>query len=135
MSRFVRIQNQTRGTIVAEHCRVAHSLRDRVVGLLGSPEPPPGDGLLIKRTQSIHMFFMRYPLDVAFLDRAARVTWLVEGLRPWRVVWWARGARDCIELGVGTLDASGTQDGDQLAIEELGSAAPAAPSLRADEAP
>ena len=125
MSRYVRIDNLTRGTVVSERCRVARSLGDKMVGLLGSPEPLPGDGLLIERTQSIHMFFMRYPIDVAFIDRAARVTRLVPGLRPWRVVWWARRARDCIELGVGTLDASGTQHGDQLAIVELSSGSPA----------
>ena len=130
MSRFVRIENLTRGTVVSEHCRVARSMGDRVVGLLGTPEPSRGEGLLIERNQSIHMFFMRYPIDVAFVDRDAHVKRVVVGLRPWRVVWWARGTRDCIELGVGTLDASGTQDGDQLAIAELSSAAPA---LRADE--
>ncbi|MDP9468106.1 MAG: DUF192 domain-containing protein [Chloroflexota bacterium] len=116
MARYVRIQNLTRGTVVAERCRVARSLRERTVGLLGTTEPPPGDGLLIERTQSIHMFFMRYPIDVAFVDRSARVTHCLTGLRPWRVVWWARGARDCIELGVGTLAASGTEIGDKLAM-------------------
>ena len=119
MSRYVRIQNMTRVTVVAVRSRVASSLRERTVGLLGTKEPPPGDGLLIERTQSIHMFFMRYPIDVAFVDQSARVTRCVAGLRPWRVVWWARGARDCIELGVGTLGASATQTGDQLAISEV----------------
>ena len=118
MSRYVSIKNLTRDAIVAERLRVARSLRERTVGLLGTAEPPPGDGLLIERTQSIHMFFMRYPIDVIFVDREARVTRCVERLRPWRVVWWARGARDCIELGVGTLGSSGTQIGDQLEIAE-----------------
>jgi uncharacterized membrane protein (UPF0127 family) len=119
MARYVRIQNLTRGTLVAERCRVARSLRERTVGLLGTTELPPGDGLLIERTQSIHMFFVRYPIDVVFVDRDARVTRCVAAMRPWRVVWWARGARDCIELGVGTLEASATQIGDQLAISEV----------------
>jgi uncharacterized membrane protein (UPF0127 family) len=118
MAGHVRIVNLTRDSIVAEHCRVARSLRDRVVGLLATPEPGPGDGLLIEGTQSIHMFFMRYPIDVIFVDRDTRVTRCVPGLRPWRVVWWARGARDCIELGVGSIAASGTQVGDQVRVTE-----------------
>jgi uncharacterized membrane protein (UPF0127 family) len=116
MSRYVRIENLTRGSVVSERCRVARSLRDRMVGLLATPQPPLGSGLLIERTQSIHMFFMRYPIDVAFINRGGQVTQCVTGLSPWRVVWWARGARDCIELGVGTLEASGTRKGDQLAL-------------------
>jgi uncharacterized membrane protein (UPF0127 family) len=119
MARYVRIENLTRGTLVAERCRVARSLRDRTVGLLGTPKPSAGDGLLIERTQSIHMFFMRYPIDVLFVDRGARVTRCVPGLRPWRVVWWARGARDCVELGVGSIEASDTRVGDQLAVADV----------------
>jgi uncharacterized protein len=116
MTRFVRITNETRGSVVAERCRVASSLGERTVGLLATPEVLPGEGLLIERAQSIHMFFMRYPIDVIFVDRAGVVTRTVAALKPWRVIWWARGARDCLELRVGTLEASGTARGDQLAI-------------------
>jgi len=119
MGRYVRVDNLTRGTSVAERCRVAASLRERTVGLLATPSLASGEGLLIERTQSIHMFFMRYPIDVVFVDRDARVTRTVAALRPWRVVWWARGARDCLELPIGALAASGTATGDQLAVEPL----------------
>ena len=118
MGRYVRIDNLTRGTPVAERCRVATSLRERTVGLLATPSLVAGDGLLIERTQSIHMFFMRYAIDVVFIDRGARVTRVVSALRPWRVVWWARGARDCLELPVGALAASATAVGDQLAVRD-----------------
>jgi len=120
MGRYVRVDNLTRTTALAERCRVAASLRDRTVGLLATASLQAGEGLLIERTQSIHMFFMRYPIDVVFVDRHAKVTRTVAKLRPWRVVWWARGARDCIELPVGALLDSGTVAGDQLAVSELG---------------
>ena len=89
---------------------------DRIVGLLSTPEVLPREGLLIERTQSIHMFFMRYAIDVVFFDEAGRVTRLVHSIRPWRIVLWARGARDCLELRAGALDATATQVGDQLEI-------------------
>lgn len=117
-TRFVRIANVTRGTVIADRCRVASSMLDRIVGLLATPEVLPGEGLLIERTQSIHMFFMRYPIDVVFVDKAGRVTRTVSRLKQWRVVWWARGARDCIELRAGALDGTGTERGDQLAFPE-----------------
>lgn len=117
--RFVRIDNATRGTVVAERCRVASSAIDRSVGLLRTPEVLPGEGLLIERSPSIHMFFMRYAIDVVFIDRQHRVTKVVARLKPWRVVLWARGARDCIELRAGALETSGTRRGDRLTITEL----------------
>jgi uncharacterized membrane protein (UPF0127 family) len=119
MGRYVRVGNLTRGTSVAERCRVARTLGERTVGLLATPDLSAGEGLLIERTQSIHMFFMRYPIDVVFVDRNGEVTRTVSALRPWRVVWWARGARDCVELPVGTLEASGTVEGDQLGMAEV----------------
>ena len=119
MTRYVRIENATRGTLVASRCRVASSAVDRSVGLLRTPEVKPGEGLLIERSPSIHMFFMRYAIDVVFIDKHLRVTKVVSRLKPWRVVLWARGARDCIELRAGALEESGTQRGDQLTIHEL----------------
>ena len=65
------------------------------------------------------MFFMRYPIDVVFVDRKQRVTKVVPRLKPWRVVLWARGARDCLELPAGAVGGTGTQAGDQLAIADL----------------
>jgi uncharacterized membrane protein (UPF0127 family) len=90
---------------------------DRIIGLLSVDHLEQGTGLLIERTQSIHMFFMRFAIDAVFVDKGGRVTKAVADLRPWRVVWWAPGARDCIELPVGAISSSGTQVGDQLVME------------------
>jgi uncharacterized membrane protein (UPF0127 family) len=116
LSSFVQVRNTTRNTIIADRARVAASLGDRIVGLLSTPEVLPGKGLLIERTQSIHMFFMRYPIDVVFFDKHGRVRRLVHGIKPWRIVLWARGARDCLELRAGALDGTSTHIGDQLEI-------------------
>ncbi|MEO8247163.1 MAG: DUF192 domain-containing protein [Chloroflexota bacterium] len=116
---MLSIKNETRGTSLASRCRVASSMGDRIVGLLSVDHLEAGTGLLIERTQSIHMFFMRFAIDAVFVEKTGRVTKVVADLRPWRVVWWARGARDCIELPVGAIAASGTQVGDQLVFQPL----------------
>ena len=112
----VRVTNVTRGTTVARAMRVASSTRDRNVGLLRTPSEELGDGLYIERSPSIHMFFMPYPIDAVFVDGAGRVTKAVPNLRPWRIVPWARGARDCLELPVGRIQDSGTRVGDTLEV-------------------
>lgn len=118
MSTNQRVDNLTRGTIVGDRIRVARSLRERTVGLLGTPRLEPGEGLWIERSPSIHMFFMRYPIDAVFVTDAGRVTKVVANLRPGRVVWWARGARDCLELPAGAAARSGTVVGDELRLVE-----------------
>lgn len=112
--------NRTQGTVAVERCRVARSLRDRTVGLLGTRELAAGDGLWIERSPSIHMFFMRYAIDAVFVDRGGRVVRIAERLRPWRIVAWVQGARDCLELPAGAAKAARIQVGDQLALEPIG---------------
>ena len=118
-ARFVRIENVTRGTTVAERVRVASSSVDRSVGLLRTPEVKPGEGLWIERSPSIHMFFMPYAIDAVFVSKAGVVTKVVPNLKPWRAVLWARGARDCLELHAGAAAESGTQRGDQLHLTDI----------------
>ncbi len=117
----VTVTNATRRTVVGDNIRVASSMRDRTVGLLRTPELHRGDGLWIENAPSIHMFFMRYAIDAVFTDADGRVTKVVPNLRPWRVVWWARGARDCLELPVGAAALAQIQVGDQLERVPAGS--------------
>lgn len=116
VTRYVRIENVTRGTTVGDRVRVASTSLDRTVGLLRTPEVHRGEGLWIERSPSIHMFFMPYAIDAVFLSKDGRVTKVVRNLKPWRVVLWAFGARDCLELRAGAAADSGTQAGDELQL-------------------
>jgi uncharacterized membrane protein (UPF0127 family) len=111
------VRNATRGTVLGDRVTLASSLRDRTVGLLGRSGLEEGEGLWIERSPSIHMFFMRFAIDAVFVGADGRVVKVVPRLKPWRVVWWASGARDCLELPAGTAEASATQVGDTLTRE------------------
>ena len=113
------VHNVTRGTIVGSRIGVARSMVERTVGLLTTARLEPGEGLWIERSPSIHMFFMRFAIDAVFVDGDGRVTKVVPNLKPWRVVWWARGARDCLELPAGAATKSGTQIGDELRLQAV----------------
>ncbi len=90
------------GTVVAEHVEVADTLVSRFMGLMFRRELPPGHGLLIRPCNSIHMFFMRFALDVVFIDRDGRVIRVLDSIRPWRASSLVRGAKAAIELPAGT---------------------------------
>jgi uncharacterized membrane protein (UPF0127 family) len=64
------------------------------------------------------MLFMRFPIDVVFLDRAGRVVRAVPDLRPWVLAVGARGAKEVVELRAGTIAESGTQAGDECLFED-----------------
>ena len=114
--RHAKVTNADRATELGDRIRVASTLTDRTIGLLRTPSLDPGEGIWIERSPSIHMFFMRYAIDAVFVAADGRVTKVVENLKPWRVVWWARGARDCLEIPVGTVASSRTEVGDRLEL-------------------
>jgi uncharacterized protein len=105
------------GAIVCERCVVADSFWTRLKGLLGRRELPAGEGLLIVPTNSIHMFFMRFPIDAVFLDRESRVIAVMPDLRPWRMAA-RRGAKSVLELPAGEAARRGLRSGDVLRLEE-----------------
>jgi hypothetical protein len=111
---LIRVENVTRGTVVGDRIRIARSMRDRTIGLLRTPELRAGEGLWIENAPSIHMFFMRYAIDAVFVDGSGRVTKLVPNLKPWQVVLWARGAKDCLELPAGAASSASISLGDEL---------------------
>jgi uncharacterized protein len=76
-----------------------------------------GEALLITRTSSITMLFMRFSIDAVFLDRASRVVRVVSDLRPWVLARAAPGADSVLELPAGTAARTATQAGDELFFE------------------
>jgi uncharacterized membrane protein (UPF0127 family)/Flp pilus assembly protein protease CpaA len=85
----------------------------RLRGLLGRDGLAKGHGLLIRPTWSVHTAFMRFPIDVVFLDRNMRVLEVTENLAPWRAAS-RRGARAVLELPAGECARVGLVAGDQL---------------------
>jgi uncharacterized membrane protein (UPF0127 family) len=114
---IVRVRNIA-GEVVCERCEVPKSSFARARGLLGRTALEPGSGMLIDAAPSVHMFFMRFPIDVVFLDRERTVVRVVNELKPWRVAG-ARGAVAALELPAGAAAEAGIGRGDVLVFEEL----------------
>jgi uncharacterized protein len=92
---------------------VAEDSASRGRGLLGTDQVE--GALWITRCPSVHMMGMRYPIDVAVVDREG-VVLQVKTLRPWTgATWPRRGASATIEAGVGALAEWGVRPGVRLA--------------------
>lgn len=111
-----QVRNETRGTTIATNLSEARSFFARGRGLMGRREFPAGSALLIDPCSSIHMFFMRFPIDVLYMDREDRVVRVQQSIKPWRIgPLFTRGAKYVIELPCGSIEQSNTQVGDRLA--------------------
>jgi uncharacterized protein len=101
--------------VVCDPCVVADSFATRLRGLLGRRSLPAGEGMLIRRESSVHTFFMRFAIDVVFLDAEGRVLRVDENVGPWRLKA-CRGARSVLELAAG--EAQGLSAGDRIELRD-----------------
>jgi uncharacterized membrane protein (UPF0127 family) len=114
----MHIYNRTRQCTIASHARKATSFGDRLRGLMFVPALAEGEGLLLEPESSIHTFFMRFDLDVLYLDRAYRVVRLAHAMPPSRLgPIYTKGCHAILELPAGVLSATNTQVGDELVLK------------------
>ena len=103
------------GAVVCQSCLIAESPWLRTKGLLGRRDLPHGEGILLRPASSIHMAFMRFPIDAVFLTRDLTVLKVVHDLAPWRMASRWR-AHSVLELPAGTCERSGVREGDRLTL-------------------
>jgi uncharacterized protein len=114
----MRAFNVTQQRTLANMLMVADSFFRSLIGLMGRPGLDVGHGLWLVPCQSVHTFWMRFPIDVIFLDEHRKVIHLVENLRPFRISRHLSKARSVIELPVSSIKTTGTQLGDEIRIAE-----------------
>ena len=101
------------GEVVSHKMRVARNIFSRMLGLMFSVDLPDCDGFLISPCNSIHTFFMRYSLDVLFLDNDFKIVKAIYGLSPWRMTWVYFKSRHVLEMRAGTMN-KGLKTGEML---------------------
>lgn len=114
----LRAVNTARGSVLGVRVGLADRWWLRLRGLMGRGSLEPGEGLILRPCRAVHMSGMSFPLDVAFLDRAGVVVAVYHALPPGARTRWHRGARDALELPVGTLATTGTAVGDTIVCTE-----------------
>jgi len=99
--------------VLCENLKVADDFISRLIGLMFKKDMYGFDGLLIKQCNSIHTFFMRYAIDIIFLDKEYKVVKVIEDIKPWRATLMYFKASQVLELKSGTLKSRIKKD-DQL---------------------
>ncbi len=121
-SGIFRAINETRGTVLCARLEDAGGIVGQGRGLLGRKRLEQDEGMLFVRGRFepfmwMHMFFMRFPIDIVFLDRNDIVVKLNRELRPWRVSSVVFAARKALELSGGAADLCRTTVGDKIRFE------------------
>jgi len=107
------VTNTLRSTVLATRLEVADNGPKRNKGLLGRAGLAPGEGLWIVPCESVHTFFMRFPIDLVYLDRKHTVKKVRSAVGAWRLSA-CLSAHSILELPAGTIRNTQTEPGDTL---------------------
>ena len=107
---------------LASHVEIAASGRARRRGLLGRQRLDSSAALLLVPCVAVHTGFMRFPIDVIFVNRDGRVTRVVPRMQPWRVAMSA-AAHAVIEAAAGTIEKRDVHVGDRVRLVQVGQGA------------
>ena len=118
-TRYSLINTRT-DTLVVSALFEPRGFLGRARGLIGTRELRSEQGMLLRPCSMVHMFFMRYPIDVVFCDNALEVLHLCSNLRPWRLSPYISDASIVIELSAGRIEDCQLQVGDVLKMERAG---------------
>jgi uncharacterized protein len=113
----MRIRNETRESILAERARTAKSTLSRGIGLLGKKSLPEGEALIIEPCNSVHTWFMRFPIDLVYIDPEGEVLKTASAVPPYRFSAVFRRNASVIELPSGVVQRTGCKPGDRLLFE------------------
>jgi len=111
--------NLTKKTVLASALEVAGTGASRSRGLLGRAGLAPGEGMWIVPCESVHTFFMRFPIDLVFLNRRGRIVRIMPSVTPWRLTAPVFGARSVLEIEAGAAQRASSRAGDQVRFEDV----------------
>jgi uncharacterized membrane protein (UPF0127 family) len=115
--KYYKAINVTTGQIIAQKVKIAQDYKSRSVGLLNRESLGDDEGLLIRPCNSIHTFFMKFPIDVVFLDKIGNVVSVRLRLMPWRMAWAIVRGFMVLELKSGKLNKVAVTAGNAIKIE------------------
>lgn len=113
----MKIINKAGNSVIADDAIFAKALLKRMKGLLGRKEFGKGQAIILEPCNSIHTFFMSFPIDVLFLNKDNNVIKAIPCVKPFRLTRIYFNAVRCIELPSGTIQNTSIREGDPLLLE------------------
>ncbi len=114
----MKVYNSTQNNLIADDIKVADNFITRTFGLIPKESLNEGEGLLIKPCCSIHTFFMKFAIDVLFVNKKNEIVALYENVKPWRILPIHTASHYVIELSAGRISNKNIQKSDIIQIDE-----------------
>jgi uncharacterized membrane protein (UPF0127 family) len=115
----INVINTSKNTLLIAHGAKADTFLTRLKGLLGKKGLEEGQGLVIKPCNSVHMIWMKFPIDVIFVDKDDVVCHIIEDLSPGKIGPVIKESAYVVEVRVGTVKRTKTEVGDIIKVSNI----------------
>ncbi|MBE8163172.1 MAG: DUF192 domain-containing protein [Bdellovibrionaceae bacterium] len=112
----MKLINQKNSKVLSTKVHMARSFKSRLKGLMFSNPLAHGHCLWISQCKSVHSCFMKFTLDILFVDKKLRVIKIIKALKPWRITFFYIKADSVMEFNAGELN--NIKVGDQLLLQK-----------------
>jgi len=113
----MNIYNSSQNNLIADSVKVAENFFTRSIGLLSRKSISNNEALIIKPCGSIHTFFMRFDIDVLFVNKKNEIIALYENVKPFRILPIHLTSSYVIELAAGSISDKNISKGDLISIK------------------
>lgn len=113
----MKLYNSTQNNLIAGDVQVAENYFSRNIGLLSRKSISSNEGLVIKPCFSVHTFFMKFPIDILFVNKKNEIIALYENVKPWKILPIHFSSRYVVELAVGQIAVNNICLGDIINLE------------------
>ena len=110
------LYNETKKIMIVDDLKIAKTFKERFWGLMFKRRMAGNEGLMILGCNAIHTCFMRFAIDVVFMDINHKVIGIKEKIKPWRQSGFVRKAYIALELPEGTVSRKSISIGDILIL-------------------
>lgn len=104
--------------IIADPVIQAQSFLDKLFGLTIRRKLSKKKGFLLYNCNSIHTLWMRYSIDVIFIDINGEVLAVFNNLKPFRITPFIKNASYALEMISGTVEKNSLKAGDNIQFED-----------------
>ncbi len=112
----MKVINTSKNTILADEAKMGNTFFTRLIGLLNRNSLSKGEALILTPSNCIHSLFMRFTIDVIFLDKTGKVIGVLPFFKPFGLSRIYFRSHSVIELSENTLQLTQTQPGDIIQI-------------------
>lgn len=115
----MKIYNSTQNNLISDDVKVANNFYTRSVGLLSRKSLSDNEALIIKPCCSVHTFFMRFAIDVLFVNKQNEIVAFYENIKPFRILPVHFNSYYVVELPAGQITARNIQKHDIITVETI----------------